>query len=475
MDPEIQNMLDEGIAALRAGRKDEARSKLMQVINADERSEFAWLYLSEAVDNDEDRQICLENVLAINSANERAEIELKVLEEKMAREAAKAGIICPECGITNPSGSQRCLNCYADLAEAIATPPPLPGESTQVEGVAQKPTPREVRHKSFMEMFDTWAEMFALPKQERLDEEHAYARWGLVVPGVFIASGILCFFALLTNVGITLLSPDGKPNPTLLVAETCGRVVVGMIILQVSFFFYSGLYYLVARLLKGQGEFVVHSYLLSLVFGPYSLVFGIIIPLMLLGAVNPTLGLIPVLAALPVLIWGLIMSVRALKSAHGYGTSAALGTIFLPGIFFACVAFLLSVLLAGSLLTTLRFALPEFPAEMPEISPPPIQQPTPTLPVGGEPRSDIPVPEEATIRVRSAAQIQYDIFQSPEAIGSYYKTEMPLQGWNPDTPNVVEAERVLLAYSRPGASVLIQASRSSESSPTRVVIDISEF
>jgi Flp pilus assembly protein TadD len=39
MDPEIQKSLDEGIAALRAGRKDEARSKLMQVIKADERNE----------------------------------------------------------------------------------------------------------------------------------------------------------------------------------------------------------------------------------------------------------------------------------------------------------------------------------------------------------------------------------------------------------------------------------------------------
>jgi hypothetical protein len=247
--------------------------------------------------------------------------------------------------------------------------------------------------------------------------------------------------------------------------------VIGLI----SFFISSGIFYFIARLFMGKGEFVVQSYLLSLVYGPFSLITGIISPLILLVVVSPVLSLIPALIYILVAILALMMSVRALKSAHGYSAGAALGTIFLPGIFFACVGGLLSLLLAGSLQTTVPFAVPGFPAVITEIPPTPIQQATPTLPVGGEPRSDIPVPEEATIRVRSAAQIQYDIFQSPEAIGSYYKTQMAEQGWTLDTPNVVEAERVLLAYSKPGASVLIQASRSSESSPTRVVIDISEF
>jgi hypothetical protein len=471
MDPEIQKSLDEGIAALRAGRKDEARSKLMQVIKADERNEYAWFYLSEAVDNDEDRQICLENVLTINPAHERAETELKALEAKMAREAAESGVVCPACGTINPPGSQRCLNCYALLDQAVVAPPPLPGETA----AGQEMPSREVRHKSFMEMLDTWAEMFALPKQERLDEEHAYARWGLVVPGILIASGITYFFTSLTNVGTSLLLPGGSPNWAQLLPCACGGAVGGAVMGLISFFINSGIFYLIARLFTGKGEFVVQSYLLSLVYGPFSLIFGIISPLMLLAVVNPVLSLIPALIYILVATLALMMSVRALKSAHGYGTGAALGTIFLPGIFFACVGGLLSLLLAGSIQTTLPFTAPRFPAEMLETPSIPTQQPTPLPPVGGEPRSDIPVPEEANLIVRSAVQIQYDIFQSPEAVGTYYKTQMPLQGWTLDTPNVVEAERVLLAYSKPGASILIQASRSSASSPTRVVIDISEF
>jgi len=364
MDPETQQLLDDGIAALRIGNREEARRKLMQIINADERNEFAWLYLSEAVESDEDRQICLENVLTINPANERAETELKALQDKMAQEQIEAGdLVCPTCGATNPPGSQRCLGCYADFDQVIpAVPPPaMPAEyrSTE-EAMVSEPPPREVQHKSFMEMLDTWAEMLALPSQARLDDEHPYARWGLTIPGVLLASGITSFFVSLINVGTNLLLPGGASDPTQLVPIVCGGAVVGAAAGLLSFLIYSGLYYLVARILQGTGEFVVQSYLLSLVYGPFSLVFGILSPLMLLSTINPILGFIPVVIIIPVAILMLIVSVRALKSAHGYGTGAALGTLFLPGIVFCCIGALLSTLLAGSLVTTLPFTLSEF-------------------------------------------------------------------------------------------------------------------
>jgi hypothetical protein len=357
MDPETQNLLDEGIAALRAGKKEAARLKLMQVINADERNEFAWLYLSEAVEDDGDRQICLENVLAINPANERADTELRALQEKLARETAKGdSLICPACGTANSLDSQYCAKCYASLEQAVRAPAPdipPPGE----EGFEERP-PREAQHKSFMEMLDTWAEMFALPGRARLDEEHAYARWGLIIPGILIASGITYFFVALTNVGTALLQPGGGFDLTRLLPIACGGAFAGAVLGLISFLFSSGLYYLVARLFQGQGEFVVQSYLLSLVYGPVSLVFGIVSPLMLLGAIDPRLSFIPSLIFIPISILALIMSVRALKSAHGYGTGAALGTIFLPGLFFGCIGALLGVVLAGSLLANLPFNVP---------------------------------------------------------------------------------------------------------------------
>ena len=361
MDPEIQQLLDEGIASLSIGNKEEARRKLMQVINADERNEHAWLYLSEAVESDEDRQICLENVLTINPANERAETELKALQEKMARgQVTEADLICPSCGVTNPLGSQRCLNCYADFEQTVPTPRPAPAEPSPGEVTVGEPPPREVQHKSFMEMLDTWAEMFTLPSQARLDEEQPYARWGLTIPGILLASGIAYFFVALTNVGATLLMPGGTLDPVKLLPIACGGAVGGAVAGLISFLIYSGLYYLFGRILGGKGEFVVQGYLLSLVYAPFILVFGIFSPLMLLGAAQPALGVIPVLIFIPVAILALIMTIRALKSTHGYGTGAALGTLFLPGIVFFCFGALLSTLLAESLMTTIPFTLPEF-------------------------------------------------------------------------------------------------------------------
>jgi hypothetical protein len=66
------DLLKQGIAALNAGRKAEARRFLMQAVRQDKHNEMAWLWLSGAVDTDKERRICLENVLAINPGNEIA-------------------------------------------------------------------------------------------------------------------------------------------------------------------------------------------------------------------------------------------------------------------------------------------------------------------------------------------------------------------------------------------------------------------
>jgi len=63
------DLLKQGIAALKAGRKKEAHRLLTQVVEQDERNEMAWLWLSGAADTDENRRTCLENVLAINPNN----------------------------------------------------------------------------------------------------------------------------------------------------------------------------------------------------------------------------------------------------------------------------------------------------------------------------------------------------------------------------------------------------------------------
>lgn len=70
---------DQGIAALQQGDRQRARELLSQATQLNPADEYAWLWLSSAVDNDWERRQCLERVLAINPSNEAARRELQNL------------------------------------------------------------------------------------------------------------------------------------------------------------------------------------------------------------------------------------------------------------------------------------------------------------------------------------------------------------------------------------------------------------
>jgi hypothetical protein len=75
----IERLFQEGVEALRAGDRATARAKLTQVVERDELFEEAWLWLSGAVESDEERAICLENVLTINPHSQPARVGLRKL------------------------------------------------------------------------------------------------------------------------------------------------------------------------------------------------------------------------------------------------------------------------------------------------------------------------------------------------------------------------------------------------------------
>jgi len=75
-------VLQRAIQAARAGRKEEARDLLLEIVDADPQNEMAWMWLSGLVDSLEDRIIACENVLTINPANERVRDYLTELESQ---------------------------------------------------------------------------------------------------------------------------------------------------------------------------------------------------------------------------------------------------------------------------------------------------------------------------------------------------------------------------------------------------------
>ncbi len=70
---DIKHQLRQGILAAKAGDKDQARALLLEVVETDENQLHAWLWLSYVVDNLEDKQICLENALALDPENDFAQ------------------------------------------------------------------------------------------------------------------------------------------------------------------------------------------------------------------------------------------------------------------------------------------------------------------------------------------------------------------------------------------------------------------
>ncbi len=74
MSPDqIKDWLRRGIKAAKEGESAHARDLVSAVVEADKKNETAWLWLSEVVDSPEDRQICLQNVLVLNSESEPAQ------------------------------------------------------------------------------------------------------------------------------------------------------------------------------------------------------------------------------------------------------------------------------------------------------------------------------------------------------------------------------------------------------------------
>lgn len=88
----MDELLQQGIAAARAGRREEARGLLMRVVEADERNERAWLWLAGVVDDPGDIRTCLENVLDLNPDNVKAQQGLAWVNQRYGPPAAEYAV-----------------------------------------------------------------------------------------------------------------------------------------------------------------------------------------------------------------------------------------------------------------------------------------------------------------------------------------------------------------------------------------------
>ncbi|HMA37808.1 MAG TPA: VWA domain-containing protein [Chloroflexia bacterium] len=80
--PDLARLVQQGIAAAQAGRREEARTTLMAVVDQDERNEDAWYWLSTVVDDPQDVEVALENTLQLNPHHAAAAAALQRLQTR---------------------------------------------------------------------------------------------------------------------------------------------------------------------------------------------------------------------------------------------------------------------------------------------------------------------------------------------------------------------------------------------------------
>ena len=123
---DIETTLHQAMLAAKVGRREEARQLLEAVIDADERNEQAWLWMSGVVETEEERFICLENVLIINPDSE------------IARKGLAALGAVP---VADQPASRDALDVVADAASRMspAGPSVAPAASDQVSTSDRRP------------------------------------------------------------------------------------------------------------------------------------------------------------------------------------------------------------------------------------------------------------------------------------------------------------------------------------------------
>lgn len=139
---EIQQTLQTGIDAVKRGQKRRARECLLNVIQADERNEMAWLWLSAAVESLDDQITALENVVEINPKNQAA---LKGLEHLRTKLAAEHPAPVPAPPPTQPTTAGGGEQAFEEISEEAPQPEPTslepelepePERASEMEAIA---------------------------------------------------------------------------------------------------------------------------------------------------------------------------------------------------------------------------------------------------------------------------------------------------------------------------------------------------
>lgn len=200
----------EALAAIRAGDKVTGKEKLMQVVEADQLHEQAWLWLSACVDTKEDQIVCLQNVLTVNPHSEAARRGLEKLgflppTDEAAPEAPKPRIQPAPLPVSALPPDEQ---WRAQIVEQSAGGEGFFSDALLIPSRAEPPP------RSLLDLASAWANALIFKVSGPYDREVQYGS----VPHILIniVTAVLLQMLAALVFGVLLLATGRSPNALLI-------------------------------------------------------------------------------------------------------------------------------------------------------------------------------------------------------------------------------------------------------------------
>lgn len=317
-------LIERGVAALRAGRRDEARELLRQATEADPRSAQAWLWLSAVVEGIDAQRQCLYKVIEIEPNNSIARSGLAFIsrlragEEWRAKDAPwimgleEAGTAptrpCPRCQTLNPRWAYTCSGCGAVLQAVDIV------ETAKTELLVEK------RSNAAAAVMLSWPSALVLSRKRTFEPEVDKAApirsfTALLLGGlalVLFRAGLRAITLLLAGQRLLLpllqrVGDDALQGAVVVLAATVVTLVAALVT------------FVLARLVGGKGGLLVHLHLMAVAASCWLAIaaaFALIAWGLGFVIAEETLALVENVLIGLLALYGLVLSVQAVQTAQ---------------------------------------------------------------------------------------------------------------------------------------------------------------
>lgn len=338
-------LLPRAIAAVRANRKQEAAEILREILAREPDSEWAWFWLSAAVDGIEAQRECLHRVVEINPNHAYARSGLAFLSHLRAGQEWKAedapwtlgveqGVAlaqaesrrCPRCGTNNPGWAYTCARCATVL------------QTIDVAEVVRREELTRGRAAHSLSVIEAWGGALALNGGVAFEPEVELATFGRSVSALLLGGLVLMLARLVVPTLWNAVERGSTPLallrsvPSLLVPEAVWLAAAVTVSLLLALLLFP-----LAWLAGGRGRLAVHVHLVAVAVSSWMFLAAIVdavlwLALVIAGSSEWGTDLLVVLLAMAGVLlpfYFLTLLVQAIRVAHALSSLRAMAGPFL--------------------------------------------------------------------------------------------------------------------------------------------------